>query len=418
MVTSSTRCRERSRPGRGCAPLLRRLVPFLPLPLILCACAEKKAPPMMREVVPVSVGEVISKDMPVQVAAIGTVEALTTVSVKSQVNGEIKQVHFREGQEVRKGDPLFTIDARPFEAELRRTEANLARDTAQLKQAEANLARDLAQARNAGVERQRYKQLLDKGVAAAEQFDAARTNDEALAAAVNADKAAIDNAREAIRADQAAIDNAKIQLGYCTIASPIDGRTGSLPVQAGNLVKANDAPALVVINQVAPIYATFSVPEQHLQEIRGMMSKERLRVQAVVPGEDKRPVDGVLTFIDNTVDSNTGMIRLKATFANPDHRLWPGQFVNVVLTLGSQLGAVVAPAEAVQTGQNGTYVFVVKPDLTVESRPVTTGRTVGQETVILKGLQAGERVVTDGQLRLMPGSTVQIKEPVEQPRSK
>ena len=379
----------------------------------LWGCSEKKAPPMMRDVVPISAGDVISRDVPVQVTAIGTVEAYTTVSVKSQVNGEIQKVHFKEGQEVRKGDPLFTIDARPFETELRRTEANLARDTAQLKQAEANLGRDTAQSKNAEVERRRYQQLLDKGVAAAEQFDAARTTDEALAAAVNADKAAIDNAREAIRADQAAIDNAKIQLGYCDLRSPIEGRTGSLLVHAGNLVKANDTSALVVINQVSPIYVSFSVPEQHLREIRDYMSSRKLKTQAVLPGEDKRPVDGVLTFVDNAVDSNTGMIRLKGTFTNQDHRLWPGQFVNVILTLASQAGAVVAPTEAVQTGQNGTFVFVVKPDMTVESRPVTPGRTVGQETVILKGLPPGEKVVTDGQIRLMPGSAVQIKEPVQ-----
>ncbi len=383
------------------------------LSICLCGCADKKAPPPMRDVVPVSVGDVVSKDVPFQVTAIGTVEAYTTVSVKSLVNGEIEQVHFKEGQEVRKGEVLFTIDERPFQTDLRRTEANLARDTAQLKQAEANLARDVAQAKNAEVERRRFQQLLEKGVAAAEQFDAARTNDEALAAAVNADKAAIDNAREAIRADQAAIDSAKIQLGYCSITSPIDGRTGSLLVQTGNLVMANDTAALVVINQVSPIYVSFSVPEQHLEEIRKHMMSQRLKVQAIVQGEEKRPVEGVLTFIDNAVDSNTGMIRLKGTFTNADRRLWPGQFVNVVLTLASQAGAVVAPAEAVQNGQNGTFVFVVKPDLTVESRPVTVDRTIGQEAVILKGLQPGDRVVTDGQIRLMPGSQVQIKESIQ-----
>ncbi len=397
--------------GRAHLPV--NLALLLTSALGLCGCSEKKAPQMMRDIVPVSVGSVISKDVPVQVTAIGTVEAYTTVSVKSQVNGEIQQVHFREGQEVRKGDPLFTIDARPLETDLRRTEANLARDTAQLKQAEANLERDVAQAKNAEVERRRYQQLLEKGVAAAEQFDAARATDEALAAAVNADKAAIENAREAIRADQAAIDNARIQVGYCDIRSPIDGRTGSLLVHAGNLVKANDTSALVVINQVAPIFISFSVPEQYLREIREYMSAQKLKIEAILPGEDKRPVDGVLTFVDNAVDSNTGMIRLKGTFANQDRRLWPGQFVNVTLTLASQAGAVVAPTEAVQTGQNGTFVFVVKPDQTVESRPITAGRTVGQETVVLKGLQPGEKVVTDGQIRLMPGSAVQINEPVQ-----
>ncbi len=381
--------------------------------MLLCGCAEKKAPPMMRDVVPVSVARVVSKDVPVQVNAIGTVEACTTVSVKSQVNGEIRQVYFREGKEVKRGELLFTIDSRPFETDLRRTEANLARDNALLKQAEANRERDVAQEKNAEVERRRYQQLLEKGVAAAEQFDTARTTDEALLAAVNADKAAIDNAKEAIRADQAAIDNSKIQLGYCEIRSPLAGRTGSLLVQAGNLVKANDTSALVVINQVSPIYVSFSVPEQYLQEIRRRDSSQPLAVRAVIPGEEKRPIDGVLTFIDNAVDSNTGMIRLKGTFGNQDRLLWPGQFVNVTLTLASQEGAIVTPSAAVQNGQNGTFVFVVKPDMTVESRTVTVGRTVGQETVILKGLRPGEQVVTDGQIRLMPGSSIQIKPPVQ-----
>jgi len=403
------------KPVGGRSFLRGSLALLLTSALGLCGCSEQKAPPAMRDVVPVSAGDVISKDVPVQVTAIGSVEAFTTVSIKSQVNGEIRQVLFSEGKEVRKGDPLFSIDARPFEADLRRTEANLARDTAQLKQAEANLARDLAQSKNAELERRRYQQLLEKGVAAPEQSDAARTTAEALVASVEADRAAIENAREAIRADQAAVDNAKIQLGYCEIRSPIDGRTGGLLVKAGNLVKANDTPALVVINQVSPIFVTFSVPERVLQEIREYMSARKLKIQAVLPGEDQRPVEGVLTFVDNAVDSNTGTIRLKGTFANQDRRLWPGQFVNVTLTLASQPGAVVAPAEAVQTGQNGTFVFVVKPDMTVESRPVTVGRTVGQEAVILKGLQPGEKVVTDGQIRLMSGSTVQIKEAV-QPR--
>jgi multidrug efflux system membrane fusion protein len=377
------------------------------------ACAEKKAPPMRRDVVPISAAEAVSRDIPVQVSAIGTVEALSTVSVKSQVNGEVREVHFKEGQEVKAGDLLFTIDARPFETDLRRAEANLARDTAQLNQAEANLARDLAQAKNAQVERHRYQQLLEKGVAAPEQYDAARTTDEALAAAVNADKAGIENAREAIRADQAAIDNVKIQLGYCVIRSPIDGRTGSLLVHPGNLVKANDTTAMLVINQVSPIYVSFSVPEQHLRDIRTYMATQKLGVQAIIPGEDRRPVEGVLTFIDNAVDSNTGTIRLKGSFTNQDRRLWPGQFVNVVVTLASQLGAIIVPSEAVQTGQTGPFVFVVKPDMTVELRPITPGRVVGSVTVIDKGVRAGEKVVTDGQIRLMPGSAVQIKEAVQ-----
>jgi multidrug efflux system membrane fusion protein len=380
---------------------------------VASGCTEKKAPPMMRDVVPISAVDVVSRNLPVQVSAIGTVEALSTVAVKSQVNGEIKEVHFKEGQEIKKGDLLFTIDSRSFEAELRRAEANLARDSALINQAVANLAREIAQAKNAQIERQRYQQLVEKGVAAPEQLDAARSTDEALTAAVNADKAAIENAREAIRADQAGIDNAKIQLGYCIIHSPIDGRTGSLLVHPGNLVKSNDATSMLIINQVAPIYVSFSVPEQYLGDLRKYMAVRQLGVQAVIPGEVQKPVDGVLTFIDNAVDNTTGTIRLKGSFANQDRRLWPGQFVNVVVNLANQSNAVVVPTEAVQTGQNGTFVFVVKPDQTAELRPVTPGRVVGPVTVIDQGLRAGEKVVTDGQIRLRPGAQVLIKEAVQ-----
>lgn len=412
MPISSMPVCEQRRLSRG--RMFRRLQ-LLPVPLLLllAGCTGQKAPPMFRDVVPVSAADVMSRDVPVQLSAIGTVVAYTTVSIKSQVNGEIREVHFKEGQQVRKGDLLFTVDSRPFETDLRRAEANLARDNAQLKQAEANLARDVAQAKNAAVERHRYQQLLEKGVAAPEQFDAARTTDEALTAAVNADKAAIDNSKEAIRADQAAIDSVKIQLGYCNVQSPIDGRTGSLLIHPGNLVKSNDAAAMVVINQVFPIYVSFAVPEQYLQDIRKFTSEGKLKVQAVIAGDDTRPIDGILAFIDNAVDSNTGTIRLKGSFTNQDRRLWPGQFVSVVLTLTTQAGAVVVPSEAVQTGQAGTFVFIVKPDLKVESRPITAGRTVGSQTIILKGLQPGEKVVTDGQIRLMTGATVQIKDLVQ-----
>jgi len=366
----------------------------------------------MSQAVPVSVAAVLIKDVPVQIRVIGTVEAYSTVSIKSMVNGEIVEVNFTEGQEVRNGAPLFEIDPRPFQADLRRNQANLAKDTAQLQQAKANLARDTAQAQNAAVESRRYEQLVAKGVAAKQQYDQYRTNAEALEAAVRADQAAIENASEAIRADSAALDNSKIQLGYCTICSPIEGRTGSLIVHQGNVVKANDI-AMVVINQLSPIYVNFAVPEQYLPEIRSYMALGKVKVEAVPANTTESPSHGVLTFIDNAVDSTTGTIKLKATYVNSDRRLWPGQFVNVVVTLASQPNAIVVPNEAVQSGQQGPYVFVVKPDLTAESRLVTPGRVIGGEAVIEKGLQPGEKVVTDGQLRLVPGAKVQIKEPVE-----
>jgi multidrug efflux system membrane fusion protein len=365
-------------------------------------------------VVPVSVATVIRRDVPVQVTGIGTVEAYSVVSVKSQVDGELVAVHFTEGQEVKAGSLLFEIDPRPFQAELSRAQANLERDAAQLKQAEANLARDVAQEKNAEVEAQRYQQLVLKGVATKEQYDQFRTNAEALQAAVQADQAAIDNARNTITADQAAVETARIQLGYCSIRSPIDGRTGSVLVKRGNLVKGNDT-TLVVINKIHPIYADIPVPEQNLPEIRKYMALGKVKVEAIIPNDPQGPAEGVLTFVDNTVDTTTGTIRLKATFANQDGRLWPGQFVNASMTLTTQPNAVVIPSQAAQTGQQGAFVFVVQPDLTVEARPVTLGRVVGSETVVEKGLQPGEKVVTDGQLRLAPGTKVQVKEPVVAP---
>jgi multidrug efflux system membrane fusion protein len=291
-------------------------------------------------------------------------------------------VHFTEGQDVKKGDLLFTIDPRPYEAAL--------------KQAEANLQRDLAQAKHAQEDARRYEFLIQKGVVARQQYDKFRTDADALEATV--------------LADRAAAENAKIQLGYCSIHSPIDGRTGSLMIKQGNIIKAEDI-NLVVINQVIPIDVSFSVPEQFLPEIRKHMASKKLQVEASSPQSDERPEKGTITFVDNAVDTSTGTIRLKGTFANREKKLWPGQFVNVVLTLTEEPNVIVVPSQAIQTGQEGQYVFVVKPDLTVESRQVVAGRTINGETVVQKGLQADERVVTDGQLRLSPGARVEIKTP-------
>jgi len=407
------------------------------LPIFFSACSkEKSANPTKIVSFPVIISTVTQKTVPVQLRTIGNVQAYSNVIVKSQIGGELVRVHFIEGQDVKRGDLLITIDPRPYEAALKQAQANLERDMAQVKQAEANLAksiaqvrqaeadlaRDIARAKNAEEEARRYEFLIEKGVVAREQYDRIRTNADALEATVRADRAALENAEAAVQASRAAlenagasvhasraaVENAKIQLGYCFIRSPIDGRTGSLIVQQGTIIKANDIDILV-INQITPIYVSFSVPEQYLSEIKKYMAKEKLKVEATLPKERGRHEEGFITFIDNTVDKATGTIRLKGTFVNKERNLWPGQFVNVVLTLTTEPNAVVVPSQAIQTGQQGQYVFVVKPDLTVESRPVVVGRIVEDETVIEKGLEAGERVVTDGQLRLYPGARVEIK---------
>jgi multidrug efflux system membrane fusion protein len=353
---------------------------LLLLTIFSSACSNEKQGKPVSAIIPVTVSTTTQKTVPVQLRAIGNVQAYSTVTVKSKIGGELVRVHFKEGQDVKKGDLLFTIDPRPYEAAL--------------KQAEANLERDLAQAKNAQVDARRYEFLIQKGVVARQQYDKFRTDADALEATV--------------LADRAVVENAKIQLSYCSIHSPLNGRTGSLIVQQGNHIKAEDI-NLVVINQIIPIDVAFSIPEQFLPEIKKYMALGKLQVEASIPMNEERPEKGVITFIDNAVDSNTGTIRLKGTFANPEKKLWPGQFVNVVLTLTREPNAIVVPSRAIQTGQEGQYVFVVKQDLTVESRPVVAGRIVNTETVVQKGLSADEKVVTDGQLRLYPGARVEIK---------
>jgi len=350
------------------------------LALFSSACSNEKSKKPVSAPIPVTVSIAIQKTVPVELRAIGNVQAYSTVTVKSKVGGELVGVHFKEGQDVKKGAPLFTIDPRPYEAAL--------------KQAEANLGRDLAQAKHAREDARRYESLIQKGVVPQQQYDKFRTDADALEATV--------------LSDRAALENAKIQLGYCSIHSPIDGRTGSLIVQQGNHIKAEDI-SLVVINQIVPIDVAFSVPEQFLSEIKKYMALGKLQVEALVPMDDERPERGVITFIDNAVDTNTGTIRLKGTFANREKKLWPGQFVNVVLTLTTEPNAIVVPSQAIETGQEGQYIFVVKEDLSVESRPVVAGRSTNNETVVKKGLNPDEKVVTDGQLRLYPGAKVEIK---------
>ena len=339
------------------------------------AAAPREAP-----AIPVAAAEVVAKNIPLRLYAVGNVEPYTTVSVKARVDGQIVAVKFKEGEEVRQGAVLFEIDRRPFEAMLR--------------QAEANLLKDRALYDHAVEQERRYRDLLEKKFISADGYEQVKTN--------------MDTAAAQLRADEAGIENSKLSLDYCTIRSPVAGYAGKIQIQQGNLVKANDTTPLVVLNQIVPIYTSFSVPEQYLADVRRYQADGALRVSAAVANSTHPPVTGKLSFIDNSTDMTTGTIKLKAEFANADKALWPGQFVNVVLTLAEQKGAIVAPAVALQNGPNGQYVFVVKPDQTVELRQVSVARTEGDDAVVATGLAPGDRVVTTGQLRLAPGMRVSV----------
>lgn len=359
--------------------------------------------------VPVLVATAAERDVPINVDVIGNVEAYSTISVKAQVGGELVKVHFQEGDYVRKGEVLFDIDARPFEGQLNQAKANLARDTAMLGQAQANLERDVANEGYAQTQAGRYAKLFESGVVSREQTDQMKASADALSHTVLADKAAIESAKAQIVASTSAVNNATVQLSYTTIRSPIDGRTGNLAVKQGNLVAPNSL-ELMTIAQVQPIYVTFSVPEAQLSDIKKYMARGKLPVRVLPQDGSSDEETGVLTFIDNSVDASTGTIKLKGTFPNSDNKLWPGQFVRVSLRLTMQQNAVVVPNQAVQTGQDGQFVYVVKQDRTVEMRPVVTGTRVNQDLVIDRGLQPGETIVTEGQLRLAPGSRVQVRD--------
>jgi multidrug efflux system membrane fusion protein len=338
------------------------------------------------------------------------VEAYNTISVKAQVTGELTKAYFQEGDYIRKGDLLFLIDPRPLQAALNQAVANEARDEAALGQAQANLARDAAQAQYAEASANRYAQLFQEKVVSRDQAEQFRTTAAAANQLVEADKAAIESAKAAIGASKAAQENARVQLAYTEIRSSIDGRTGNFTVKQGNVVMANSM-ELCTINQIEPIYVTFSVPESQLPAIKRYMELGKLPVRAQ-PQDDAagEPQAGSLTFVDNAVDVTTGTITLKGTFPNTNRKLWPGQFARVTLGLTTQANVVTVPNEAVMTGQNGSYIYVVKANRTADTRNVVAGDRVGQDTVISSGLQAGETVVTEGQLRLAPGSQVVVRD--------
>lgn len=357
--------------------------------------------------VPVTVATAGQQTVPIEIRVIGTVEPSSSVQVKSQISGELLSVHFVEGGDVKKGDLLFNIDPRPYQEALKQAEAALQKDQAQLRQAEANLGRDTAQEKNAQADAARYTELAKQGVISRSQSEQYRTSADALQQSLHADQAAIESARASVASDRSAVDRAKLDLNYCEIRAPISGRAGNLLVHAGNLVMANGPNPLVVINQIAPIFVTFGVPEEQLPAIRERSKNNKLPVDVSLQNDPGKATRGLLTVIDNTVDPNTGTIKLKATFTNEDRILWPGTFVNVALVLDSRDNAVVVPSEAIQAGQDGQFVYVVKKDQTVESRKVTVGAAVGRKVVVQSGIAQGETVVTDGQLRLFPGARIQ-----------
>src|SRR6266704_3415417 len=354
--------------SRVAAPTAKRLFVFGGVGMLVVAVvlfvyfgaeilANERKTPKGPPAIPVTIAPVRQEVVPFRPLAIGNVEAYATVSVKARVDGQIVEVGFKEGDEVPRGRVLFKIDPRPYEAALRQAEANFLRDTAQKNQARS--------------QESRYQELLAKNFVSKEAYAQIRTN--------------ADTAEAVAQGSRAALDNATLNLEYCTIRSPIDGYPGKIQIQMGNLVKANDTLPLVVINQVHPIYVNFSVP---------------VAVEALAPGSDQPAASGTLVFVDNAVDSSTGTIKLRAQFRNSENALWPGQFVNVRIKLYEQKDALVVPSRSVQTGPAGQYVFVVKPDMTTELRKVTVARTEGDSAIIANGLEKGERVVTQGQLRL------------------
>jgi multidrug efflux system membrane fusion protein len=356
--------------------------------IMLAGCGAKETIPAVgqpagaggRPPAPVVVANVEQRDIPVQIAAIGNVEAYQMVQIRSQVNGQIENIFFKEGQEVHTGQLLFQLDKRAFQADLER--------------AIATQQHDEAQAENSRTQAERYNALEKQGVISREQADQVRAQTKADASAVNADKAAVNAAR--------------VQLQYTDIAAPIDARTGALLINKGNLVKANDTPFLVQLNQISPIYVTFSIPETSLEEVR-RFSTGSLRVLASPKRPSGNPAEGKLTFIDNGVDTQTGMVKLKASFRNKDRRLWPGEFVDVVMNLSVHRNALVVPTKAIQTGQQGEYVYVVTSQDIAEARPVKTFGIYQNLTLVSTGLTAGERVVVNGQLRVAPNGRVVVQ---------
>jgi len=407
-----------------------RVTLFLALPAaLLTGCTNKAAQQGFdRPPAPVSATAAIMQDVPNYIDAIGKTVAREVVSIQPQVSGRIIKIHFTDGANVRKGDMLFTIDTRPFEANVRQAQANVSKDLALKKQAEANLARDIAQAKWGEVQVKRYGELVTGGVVPREQYEQLRANADSLNATVEADRAAVHSADESIKVDAAAVDRAKVDLSYCFIRAPIDGRAGQRLVDIGNVVSpggssggnttstgstsgsSGSTNSLLVIERVDPIYADFAISQNDLDNVRQQMREGTLKTLVRLP-EAEDSVTGQLTFLDNAVQNTTGQVSLRATISNEGHRFWPGRFVNIRLVLSTIHGAVLVPATAPQMSAKGSYVYVVKQDSTAEQRPVTLGQRQGDLVVVEKGVEPGEQVVTNGQVGVTPGGKVRIEQP-------
>ena len=395
---------------------------------VFTGCTNKAAQQgFERPPAPVSVTEAVMQDVPNYIDAIGKTVAREVVSIQPQVSGRILKIHFTDGANVKKGDLLFTIDTRPFEANLRQAQANVSKDVALQKQAEANLAKDLAQSKYGDIETKRYATLVEQGVVSREQYDQIRSNAESLKATVEADRAAIHSAEESIKVDTAAVDSVKVELSYCYIRSPIDGRAGQRLVDIGNVVNpggssgggasnnanggnSGSSNSLLVIERIDPIYGDFTIPQDNLAVVQQQMRQGTLKTEVRLP-DATDPIAGQLTFLDNAVQSATGTINLRATIPNSDHRFWPGRFVNIRLVLSTIHGAVLVPATAPQMSAKGSFVYVIKQDSTAEQRQVTLGQRQGDLVVIEKGVEPGERVVTIGQIGVTPGGKVRVEQP-------
>jgi multidrug efflux system membrane fusion protein len=384
--------------------------------VFLTGCASKAQQNFERPPAPVSVTAAVTQDVPTYLDAIGKTVAREVVSIQPQVSGRIVKIHFTDGADVKKGDMLFTIDTRPFEVNVQQAQANLARDQALKKQAEANLAREIAQAKWGLVQVERYRKLVEEGVVSREQYEQLRANYDSLKAAEEAARAAAHSADEAIKVDAAAIESAKVQLSYCYIRSPIDGRAGQRLVDIGNVVNPSGGGqgggnVLLVIERLDPIYADFTISQNDLTEVQREMRAGTLRTEVRLPETSDDPVVGQLTFLDNAVQDATGQVSLRATIPNPGHRFWPGRFVNLRLVLRTIRGAVLVPASAPQMSAQGSFVYVVKEDSTAEQRPVALGQRQGDLIVVEKGVEPGERVVTIGQIGVTPGGKVRVEQP-------